>query len=271
VERQRRRRAEAEAQHDRNQLAHAARLSTVGELSASIAHEINQPLGAILLNAEEGESLLASGTADPAELREILEAIRKDDERASEVIQRLRRLLRREPTEMRPIDLNEAVDGILRLIAGAARRNGVNITTNLDPAIPKAHGDQVQIQQVLLNLIMNAMDAFSDMPQERRRLTIATSEHPSGTLEVRVSDAGPGIAPERMAKLFDPFFSTKRNGMGLGLSISRSLVHAHGGRIWVESTPDGATFRFSIPAAGAGAGRRAPTVPALGTAGPGNR
>lgn len=249
IERHRRRQAETEAQHDRNQLAHAARLATVGELSACIAHEINQPLGAILLNAEAGENLIACGRADTGELREILEAIRKDDERASQVIQRLRRLLRREQLEMRLLDLNEAVDGILRLISGVAQRNDVSITTDLDFAIPKVNGDLVQLQQVLLNLIMNAIDALTDGPPERRRLTISTAERPAGHVEVCVSDCGPGIASDRIAKLFEPFFSTKRDGMGLGLSISRSLVSAHGGRIWCESTPAGSTFRFCIPAA----------------------
>ena len=159
VQRQRRHRAELELQQQRTQLAHATRLATVGELSASIAHEINQPLAAILSNAEAGEHLIKSGAASPRELQEIFIAIRDDDERASQVIERMRRLLRNEPNEARPLSVNETVESIVRLTGSLARRNGVSVHTALDPAIPRVKGDFVQIQQVLLNLIVNAIEA----------------------------------------------------------------------------------------------------------------
>jgi signal transduction histidine kinase len=248
LQRQRRQVAELELHHQRTQLAHAARLATVGELSASIAHEINQPLAAILTNAEVGESLIKSGSAKMAELHEIFTSIRDDDLRAVEVIKRMRQLLRHEPNEALPLDVNEAVQSILRLTIGLAKRNGVTLNTELDPSIPRIKGDFVQVQQVLLNLIVNAVDAVAGCPPERRRVTISTAERPAGKVEVSVNDSGPGIAAEKIERIFEPFFSTKHDGMGLGLSITRTIVQAHRGRIWAESNGAGATFHFSIPA-----------------------
>jgi len=247
VQRQRRHRAELELQVERAHLAHAARLATVGELSASIAHEINQPLAAILTNAEAGEMLIKSGATDLSDLQEILSAIRQDDLRASDVIERMRRLLRNEQIEMRPLKLNDAIESIVQLTRGLANRHGVGVQTSLDPSIPSIKGDYVQMQQVLLNLIMNAVEAVSDAPAERRRVMVTTVERPPGSVEVIVEDGGPGIAADKLPRIFEPFFTTKPNGMGLGLSITRSIVHAHGGRIWAESDNTGATFRFMIP------------------------
>ena len=248
LQRQRRQVAELELHHQRTQLAHAARLATVGELSASIAHEINQPLAAILTNAESGESLIKSGAARMEELHEILTAIRDDDLRAVEVIKRMRQLLRHEPNETLPLNVNEAVESILRLTVGVAKRNGITLNTELDPSIPRIKGDFVQVQQMLLNLIVNAMDAVGGCPAEQRRVTISTAERPAGNVEVSVSDSGPGIPAEKIERIFEPFFSTKRDGMGLGLSITRTIVQAHRGRIWAESNGAGATFRFTMPA-----------------------
>jgi signal transduction histidine kinase/ABC-type uncharacterized transport system substrate-binding protein len=248
LQRHRRQVAELELQHQRSQLAHAARLATVGELSASIAHEINQPLAAILTNAEAGDTLIKSGAASMVDMQEILNAIRDDDIRAGEVIQRLRKFLRNEPGEMRQLNANEIVESILRLTSSLARRNGVSVHTALDPAIPLIKGDFVQMQQVLLNLIVNAVDAVGESPPERRRVTINTTERPQGSVEISVADSGPGISAEKLPRIFDQFFTTKRDGMGLGLSISRSIVQSHRGRIWAESDNTGATFRFIIPA-----------------------
>jgi len=248
VQRQRRHRAELELQHQRTQLAHATRLATVGELSASIAHEINQPLAAILSNAEAGEHLIKSGAASPQDLQEIFTAIRDDDVRASQVIERMRRLLRNEPNEARPLSVNETVESIVRLTGSLARRNGVSVHTVLDPAIPLVKGDFVQLQQVLLNLIVNAIEAVHESTSERRRVTITTAESPPGHIQVTVADGGPGISGEKLLRIFEPFFTTKTEGMGLGLSISRSIVQAHRGRIWAESDTTGATFRFILPA-----------------------
>ncbi len=248
LQRQRRHRAELELQEQRAQLAHAARLATVGELSASIAHEINQPLAAILSNAEAGEHLIQSGKANLPDLLEILSSIRQDDLRAGDVIERMRRLLHNERVEMRPLNVNEAVESIVRLTHGLATRNGVSVHTTLDASIPSIKGDFVQIQQVLLNLIMNAVEAVGAMPTERRRVFITTVERPPGSVEVIVKDCGPGIAPDKLPRIFEPFFTTKPNGMGLGLPISRSILQAHRGRIRADSDASGATFRFTLPA-----------------------
>lgn len=248
VQRRRRHQAEVEISHQRSQLLHAARLATVGELSASIAHEITQPLAAILTNTETAEYLLDSDRGEKDELRKILGAIRKDNQRATSVIDRLRRLLRQEEVATQLLDANEIVDAIVRLVAGNARRNAVVIDRALDAAVPRVTGDAVQLQQVLLNLMMNAIEAMREVPPERRRLRIETAERPQGSVEICVSDGGPGIAPELVDRVFEPFVSTKPNGMGLGLSISRSIVSAHGGRLSVESTAMGSAFRFTIPA-----------------------
>jgi signal transduction histidine kinase len=248
IQRRRRHRAELELQVQRAQLAHAARLATMGELSASIAHEISQPLAAILANAETGELLLKSGATDLSDLHEILSAIRDDDLRAGEVIERIRRLLRNEQIEMRPLSLNEAIESIIKLTSGLANRHGVTVQVALDPSIPLVKGDPVQVQQVLLNLIMNAVEAVSEAPPERRRVSITTVGRSPGGVEVIVRDDGLGIAADRLPRVFEPFFTTRPKGMGLGLSITRSIVQAHGGRIWVESDATGATFHFTIPA-----------------------
>lgn len=249
LQRRRRHRVQLELQDQRAQLAHAMRLATVGELSASIAHEINQPLAAILINAEAGEMLLNSGAgADKqAELQEILSAIRQDDLRAGEVIDRLRRLLHNEPIAMRPLDVNEAVVSIVRLTRGLAMRNGISVQSALEPSIPSINGDFVQIQQVLLNLVMNAIEAVQEAVPERRHVVITTAERPAGNVEVEVKDAGPGIPPEKLDRIFEPFFTTKPKGMGLGLSISRSIVLAHRGQLRADSDATGTRIRFIIP------------------------
>ncbi len=247
VQRRRQHQAEIEMTHHRSQLLHAARLATVGELSASIAHEITQPLAAILTNADAAEYLLDSGQGDPQQMQAIVRAIRKDNQRATSVIDRLRRLLRQEPVEMQSLEVGEIVDAIVRLLAGNARRNGVVIDQAVDAAVPRVAGDAVQLQQVLLNLSLNGIEAMRDMPPERRRLRIEAAERPHGGVEIRVCDSGPGIAPDLVDHIFEPFVSTKPNGMGLGLSISRSIVSAHGGRLSVESSEMGSVFRFTIP------------------------
>lgn len=251
VHRRRRRLAELEVQRQRSALAHASALAVVGELTASIAHEINQPLGAILSNTDAAELLLEAG-APHESIRQIMEDIRKDDRRASDVIQRLRALLRKHEIEARPFDLNEAIADALRVVRADAERRRVAIDAEF-AALPSVRGDRTHIQQVLLNLIVNGMDAMVDTHVTRRRLVVRTARA-GGDLEVSVTDAGPGIPPERMPKLFESFFTTKQSGMGLGLSIARSIVEAHGGRIRAENNPGGgATFRFTLPARAADA------------------
>jgi signal transduction histidine kinase len=248
MQRRQRRLAALEAERQNAELAHATRLATLGELSASIAHEINQPLFAILTNATVGEALLAAEHPRLTEIKKILGEIRRDDERASDVIRKLRELLQKRPVEMRPLDVNETMNSILQFLGATGRHRGVTIQTEPGAALPTIHGDRVQLEQVLLNLVMNAIEAMAESPLERRWVTVRTTENPEGWVEVSVSDHGPGIAPGLAEKLFDPFFTTKREGMGLGLSIARSIVQAHDGRLWVEPRADGATFRFVIPA-----------------------
>lgn len=247
-QRHRRREAELDAHRQRNELAHAGRLATVGELSAAIAHEINQPLAAILSNAEAGEALLESGRMNADTLREILASIRQDERRASGIIEQLRHLLHKEPVELRPIDLNSVIEGTLQLVTGVVRHNGLTLQTELAADLPRIQGDIVQLQQVLLNLVVNAMDAMEGLPKEQRRLTITTAQRPAGQVELAVGDRGHGIPPHQLQRVFEPFFSSKKDGMGLGLSISHSIVRAHGGRIWAESSPSGTTLRVSLPA-----------------------
>jgi C4-dicarboxylate-specific signal transduction histidine kinase len=239
--------ARKRAEETRRELTHASRLALVGELTAAIAHEINQPLGAILSNADAADMLLESGSASLDEVRQILDDIRKDDLRASEVIRRLRALLRKRELEMQPLDLNEVTSEVLTIVRAESLRRGVTVETDLAVNLPAVRGDKVHLQQVLLNLVLNGMEAMADMP-DAKRLTVRTAWNDSGCLEASVSDAGAGIPPDHLPRLFDPFFSTKKEGMGLGLSISRSLVEAHGGRIWAENNLNGgATFRFTVP------------------------
>jgi len=236
-----------EAEETRQELAHAARLATVGELTASIAHEINQPLGAILSNADAAEILLESLPESLDEVRHILDDIRKDDLRASEVIRRLRTLLRKREMEMQSVDLNEAISEVVGLIRAESGRRGLAIAASLTADLPIVRGDKVHLQQVLLNLLLNGMEAMADGPGEKR-LNVCTALDEHGSVEIAVSDTGSGIAPDRLLQLFDPFFTTKKEGMGLGLSIARTLVEAHGGRIWADNNPGGgATFRFTVP------------------------
>ena len=230
-----RRRAE-EAQQN---LAHASRLAVVGELTAMIAHEINQPLGAILSNADAAEMLLQSRRPPLKEIRKIISDIRKNDLRADEAIRRIRNLLRKREIQMEPLDVNETVSDILRLVAGDAQRRHVQIRHELAPGLPPVFGDQVHLQQVLLNLLVNGMDAMDDVPETTRQLVVRTKPNTSHYVEISVADRGVGITPEKMAQIFELFFTTKQNGMGLGLSIARSIVEAHQGR-----TLGGIQFRW---------------------------
>jgi C4-dicarboxylate-specific signal transduction histidine kinase len=249
IMRDRRHRRMLDAELQRAELAHAARLATAGELGASIAHEISQPLFAILVNAEAGERLLAAEQPPLEEIRQLLGEIRRDNVRATEVIRKLRELLGKHSIEMQSLDVNDVVTGVLSFIAVTIRHRSVSILSELSARLPAIYGDRVQLGQVLMNLFMNAIDAVAEMPPERRRITVSTVSTDEGSVEVAVSDNGPGIAQEHLGQLFDPFFSTKREGMGLGLSIAQSIVQAHDGCLTAESSATGATFRFTIPAA----------------------
>ena len=247
VEHRRRRLAEASEQTRRLELAHASRLAVAGELTGSIAHEINQPLGAILSNADAAELILESGGDRREELRTILADIRRDAIRASEVIRRLRTALAKHEVERRPFDLNEAVREIDSMLGGEARRRQSTLEIRTAPARVEVVGDRIEIQQVIVNLALNALQAVADLPEHRRRVVVSV-EDGAGGAHVTVRDQGPGIPPADLPRLFDAFFTTKRGGMGLGLSIARTLVEAHGGRIRAENGHgEGAVFRVELP------------------------
>jgi signal transduction histidine kinase len=251
IERRRRKLAVQAEQKQRFELVHASRVAVVGELTGAIAHEINQPLGAILSNAEAAEMILASGAQRPDELRQILADIRRDDLRASEVIRRLRALLAKHEVERQRFDLNEAVGDVVSILRAEARRRGATLEILLPVPAVTMVGDRIQIQQVLINLVLNALEAVAELPESRRRVSVGV-EKTAGRVTLVVRDRGAGITPEQMPRLFDSFFSTKSTGMGLGLSIVRTLVEAHGGRVTAENGVDGgAVFRVELPAAGA--------------------
>jgi len=239
--------AEQAEQAQRANLNRAARLAMVGELTGAIAHEINQPLGAILTNADAADLMLDSDRDRRDELREVLANIRRDDLRASEVIRRLRDLLGKQKFERKEFDLDEVVREMEPIMRAEAKRRGVALETRHAPETLALMGDRIQIQQVLINLVLNAMDAVSDGPENRRSVVVSATKGERGAM-LAVRDHGRGIAPEHRSKLFESFFSTKHNGMGLGLSITRTIVEAHGGRVWAESGPEGGTvFQVELP------------------------
>jgi C4-dicarboxylate-specific signal transduction histidine kinase len=251
IERRRRRMAELAVQKQRVELAHASRLAVAGELTGSIAHEINQPLGAILSNADAADLILESSADRREELRAILADIRRDDLRAGEVLRRLRVLLAKHEFEWQRFDVNEAVSDAAVMIGNEARRRRIAIDIRTAKTTATMVGDRVQIQQVLINLVLNAMDAMADLPEDRRTVVVSVQSNAGGIVIV-VRDYGPGIEPEHLPRLFDSFFSTKREGMGLGLSIARTICDAHGGCIRAQNAPDlGAVFHIEIPAAAA--------------------
>jgi signal transduction histidine kinase len=247
-ERRRRVYAEIQSRQRMSELSHVNRSAMAGELTASIAHELNQPLGAILANAETLEVMLKSPVPDLNEIREIASDIRRDDMRASEIIRHLRSFLRKTPFELRDLDLNEVVRDALAFISLSAVAHQAELTGSLSATALPIRGDRIQLEQVLLNLIVNAIDAVSASPSAERKVIVSTASL-DNFAEVSVSDRGPGIPPDRLKEVFEPFLTTKPDGMGMGLSIARTIVEAHGGRIWAENQNGGATFRFRLPLA----------------------
>ncbi|MGE0120821.1 MAG: sensor histidine kinase [Dongiaceae bacterium] len=241
--------AERELAATRLNLTHAARLALVGQLMASIVHEIRQPLTSISLNLGAGLRILQSqqGSSELEELREIFDDLQDQSSTAREMIDRLRSLARRKPLEMRSLDVNEVAHDVLRLVRADALRRGVALRAELSPAPPTVDADRVSLQQVILDLVVNAMDAMAENKGER--LVIVRTRPGADLVEIAVSDTGPGISADLRPKLFEAFFTTKPEGIGLGLTIARSIVEAHRGQIWAEEDDGrGATFRLTLPA-----------------------
>jgi len=251
-----RKRAEAELRRQREDLAHVTRVSTMGELAASLAHELNQPLTAILSNAQAAQRFLAAQPARVEELREILDDIVQDDSRASEVIQRMRALVKKEELAFAPLDLAGVVHEVAALIHSDAILHGVRILLEFNPDLPPVRGDKVQLQQVVLNLLLNAFDAMRDSPANERVVAVRVELAAVRTVRVSVRDSGTGLTGDKLDQIFQPFYTTKRDGLGMGLSISRSIIDAHGGRLWADNNPDrGSTFYFTVPVEGGVEGR----------------
>jgi two-component system sensor kinase FixL len=243
-----RRNAEIEVQRLHQELSHMGRVTMMGELTAALAHELNQPLTAILSNTQAAQRFLAQPQPDLEELRAILADIVADDQRAGEVIGRVRSLMKKGGSERRPLDLNDLIEDVARLVRSDALLKNVLVTLHLQPHLPKVCGDRVQLQQALLNLLVNALDSMKDTPIGERHLCLSATQTDTLSVLITVADRGTGIPPEKMELVFEPFFTSKPEGMGMGLPICRSIIEAHGGRIWVTNNPGrGASFCFSLP------------------------
>jgi signal transduction histidine kinase len=238
--------AELEAAQHRAELAHFTRVTTLSELSGSLAHELNQPLAIILSNAQAAQRLLAQSPPDLAEVRDILADIIGEDRRAGEVIHRLRALLKRGETVSLPVSPNQIIEDVLYLAHGDLIARGVVVVRGLAEDLPEVRGDRVQLQQVLLNLILNGADAMAANAPGTRRLHLGSVRCDDGAVRISVRDEGSGL-PADAEKVFQPFFTTKPQGLGMGLAICRAIINAHGGRLWAETHPERAVFYFDLP------------------------
>jgi signal transduction histidine kinase len=237
-----------EAEVLRRQVIHLTRVSTMGELSGAVTHELNQPLTAILINAQAGQRLLSRGAASTDEIKAIFEDIIDDGRRADAVLTRLRNLIRNGQIDLSEIDVNEVVTEVNRLLNSELIERGLDVLIDCAPALPSVRADRIQLQQVLINLVRNACDAMAATSWTQRRLVVRTSHRGDGCIVVTVADNGVGLPESLRDNLFEPFVTTKQNGMGLGLTISRSIISAHRGEIWLEDNPGGGSiFGFSLP------------------------
>jgi C4-dicarboxylate-specific signal transduction histidine kinase len=239
---------ESELRHGEMQteLAHADRITTIGKLTASISHEVNQPITAMITNAQAALRWLDRQPPDLEEVRQALASVVKDGDRARDVIDRIRALIKKAPPRKDRLEINGAIREVIELTRGEAVKNGVSVRTKLADGLPIIQGDRVHLQQVILNLIVNAIEAMSGISEGRRELLISTSKVEPGVL-VAVRDSGPGLPPATLEHVFDPFYTTKASGLGMGLSICRSIIEAHGGRLWASpNVPSGAIFQFTL-------------------------
>ena len=241
---------EAELHKHRSTLGHNQRIFALGQLSAALAHELNQPLGAILRNAEAGELFLRQDPPDLRELREIFVDIQRDDQRAAAVIDRMRALLRHGELRFEVIALPELIGQVASLLNAEMQARYAALRITVPPTLPEVRGDRVHLQQVLVNLLLNSLDGLDARPNGVRQIEIGAAQAEGGLVELAVKDTGIGIEPDRLSDLFEPFVTTKSQGTGIGLAISQTIVEAHGGRIWAENNPNGgACFRFTLPVA----------------------
>src|ERR1700691_1880227 len=243
-----RQRAEEALQKAQAELAHVSRLMTLGELTASISHEVNQPIAAVVTNGQVCLRLLALETPRPEDVRTTVERMVRDAHRASEVIQRIRALAKRTEPQMVSLDLNDVIREATLLVQRDLLSHGVSLRTELAFALPPVLADRVQLQQVVINLLINGVEAMAPITDRPRQMLIRSQQQEAGQGPVAVEDSGIGIDSETAERLFSAFFTTKPSGMGMGLSISRSIIRAHGGRLWVSPNPDhGAAFQFTVP------------------------
>jgi C4-dicarboxylate-specific signal transduction histidine kinase len=231
------------------ELARANRVATLGQLTASITHEVNQPLGAARNNLTAARIFLDRTPPDLVKVREALACAVKDNDRVSTIVGRIRALMQKAPTLTDSVDVNEAVREVIELTHGEALKNGVSVRTQLANGLPLIRGDRVQLQQVVLNLILNAVQAMGAVTDGTREALITTSQTEPNEVCFGIRDTGPGLSAETLPRLFEPFYTTKPSGMGMGLAICRSIVEAHGGRLWATGCePRGALFQFTVPA-----------------------
>ena len=236
------------AEEERQALAHSNRITTMGQLTASIAHEVNQPIAAVVTNAQAALRWLNMQPSEPEEVRQALDRIVNQGRRAGDVISRMRALVRKAPPRKDQLDINEVIREVIALTRSELHRTGTLLQTQLAHGLPLVPGDRVQLQQVMLNLILNAVEAMRGSDEGSRELLISTEADGANGVRIAVRDWGPGLEPESLDRLFDAFYTTKPDGMGMGLSICRSIIEAHGGRVWATTNvPQGAAFQFTLP------------------------
>jgi C4-dicarboxylate-specific signal transduction histidine kinase len=231
-----------------NELAHVSRVTTLGQLTASIAHEVTQPIASARNNARAALNFLDEQPPDLGEVKEALECVVADADRAAAIIDRIRDHIKKAPPRKDRVDLNEAINEVIVLARSAITKNGVAVQTRLAEELLRVHGDRIQLQQVVLNLILNAVEAMGSVEARARELLISTEQDQTNGVLVTVRDSGAGIDPKYLERIFDAFYTTKSSGVGMGLSICRSIIAAHGGRLWADTNkPRGTVFQFTLP------------------------